>query len=241
MLQVYRLVSVHFLDVDTREMVKSVRFRLHHLHWCSFHADTAVRDAQEKAGPSTGETELGIQPVEDEGFDFYACPASNDLDLFFSYHPQQPPKKGCVSIKPKMALWENSLYCTVCLAYAKPSASESAFVKGGMKAWKHVHQRIEEHERNQVHRDSAEAYFMKANQADMASHHRSDKGHWKCGLSYRGTHFEAAYTWENMALDHGNFLEMILLLSKFDVSLQEHVSKCIKKSESLNETGAKGR
>lgn len=117
--------------------------------------------------------------------------------------------------------------------------------------WKHVHQRIEEHERNQVHRDSAEAYFMKANQADIASLlggkqmslHREQvrikrqvMGHiidvikviGKCGLSYRGTNFEAAYTWENMALDHGNFLEMILLLSKFDVSLQEHVSECIK-------------
>ena len=55
----------------------------------------------------------------------------------------------------------------------------------------------------------------------------------KCGLSYRGTHFEAAYTWENMALIHGNVLEMILLLSKFDVSLQGHVSECIKKSKSL--------
>lgn len=92
---------------------------------------------------------------------------------------------------------------------------------------------------------------MKANQADIASLlggkqmslHREQvrikrqvMGHiidvikviGKCGLSYRGTNFEAAYTWENMALDHGNFLEMILLLSKFDVSLQEHVSECIK-------------
>ncbi|KAK0154533.1 Zinc finger MYM-type protein 1 [Merluccius polli] len=44
-----------------------------------------------------------------------------------------------------------------------------------------------------------------------------------------------------MALNHGHFLEMILLLSKFDVSLQEHVSACMKKSKSLKETVAKGR
>ena len=133
---------------------------------------------RKRQGPAQGETALGIQTVEDEGFDFYARPASKDLDLFFSYHPQQPPRKGMSvfqtkdGIKRKTLTYcekENSQYCTVCLAYAKPSASESAFVKGGMNAWKHVHQRIEEHERNQVHRDSAEAYFMKANQADIAS------------------------------------------------------------------------
>ena len=29
------------------------------------------------------ETEPGLQPDEDEGFDFYALPASTDLGLFF--------------------------------------------------------------------------------------------------------------------------------------------------------------
>ena len=53
----------------------------------------------------------------------------------------------------------------------------------------------------------------------------------KCGLSYRGTEFEAAYTWEKFAVDHGNFLEMIILLRKFDVSLQEHVRECVKKNK----------
>lgn len=150
------------------------------------------------------------------------------------------------------------------MAYAKPSANDNSFIKGGMTAWKHVHQRIEEHERNQVHRDSAEAYFMKASQADIASLlggkqislHRDQvrkkrqvmdrvieviKVIGKCGLSYRGTKYEAAYTWENIAVDHGNFLDMIILLSKFDVSLQEHVNECVQKSKSLHETGAKGR
>lgn len=235
----------------------------------------AVQPVQTEAGSNTGEDapRIDLNRAEDEGFDFYTRPASKDLDFFFSYHPQQPTRKGTTIYHTKdgiMRKWltyckkENSLYCTVCLAYAKPSASESAFIKGGMTAWKHVHQRIEEHERNQVHRDSAEAYFMMASQADIVSLlsgkqvslHRDQvrkkrqvmdrvieviKVIGKCGLSYRGTKFEAAYTWDNIAVDHGNFLEMILLLSKFDVSLQEHVNECVQKSQSLNKTGVKGR
>lgn len=232
-----------------------------------------MQSAQAEAGSSTGEAEPGILTVTDEGFDFYARPAPKDFGLFFSHHPQQPPRKGMSIYQTKDGIkrkWltyckkENSLYCTVCLAYAKPSASDNAFIKGGMTAWKHVHQRLEEHERNQVHRKSAEAYFMKASQADIASLlggkqlslHRDQvrkkrqvmdrvieviKVIGKCGLSYRGTKYEAAYTWENIAVDHGNFLEMIILLSKFDVSLQEHVNECVQKSKSLHETGAKGR
>ena len=63
----------------------------------------------------------------------------------------------------------------------------------------------------------------------------------KRGLSYRGDKHEAAYSLENMALDHGNFLEMVLLLSKYDVCLQEHVSDCIEKSKMQHEAGGKGR
>lgn len=51
----------------------------------------------------------------------------------------------------------------------------------------------------------------------------------KCGLSNRGHSQEAAYTLENIASNHSNFLELILLLSKYDVCLQEHVSDCIEK------------
>lgn len=61
----------------------------------------------------------------------------------------------------------------------------------------------------------------------------------KCGLSYRGHIQETAYTLENIASNHGNFLELILLLSKYDVCLQEHVSDCIEKSK--KQMGSKGR
>jgi hypothetical protein len=38
-----------------------------------------------------------------------------------------------------------------------------------MQAWKHVHQRIEEHEKSKVHRDCAEAYFLMASKGDIVS------------------------------------------------------------------------
>ena len=44
----------------------------------------------------------------------------------------------------------------------------------------------------------------------------------KCGISYRGDQ-EAAFSLKNMAVNHGNILGIILLLSKYDVCHQQHV------------------
>lgn len=61
----------------------------------------------------------------------------------------------------------------------------------------------------------------------------------KRGLSYRGHRPEAVDNLENMAINHGNFLELILLLSKYVVCLQEHVSDSIEKSK--KQMGSKGK
>lgn len=63
----------------------------------------------------------------------------------------------------------------------------------------------------------------------------------KRSLSYRGSDFEAAYTLEDRSLDHGNFLEMIMLLGLYDPCLQQHLTECIEKSKALHESGARGR
>ena len=63
----------------------------------------------------------------------------------------------------------------------------------------------------------------------------------KRGLSYRGSEFEAAYTLEDRSIDHGNFLEMVMLLSLYDPCLQQHLSECIDKSKKQHEAGARGR
>lgn len=85
-----------------------------------------------------------------------------------------------------------------------------------------------------------EAYFLRASKADIASllhgpqimAHRHQvrkrrqvlervvdvvKVIGKGGLSYSGSQFESAYTLEDMSIDHGPFLEIILLLGKYDV------------------------
>jgi len=61
----------------------------------------------------------------------------------------------------------------------------------------------------------------------------------KRGLSYRGQKFEAAYTLSDSSLDHGNFLEMVLLVGKFDPVLNGHLDKVIKKSTTIHNSGTK--
>lgn len=55
-------------------------------------------------------------------------------------------------------------------------------------------------------------------------------------VSYRGTKSEAAYTLDDSSLDHGNFLEMIILLGKYDICMNEHLVDCIKKSQALHKS-----
>ncbi|CAI6358229.1 unnamed protein product [Macrosiphum euphorbiae] len=48
----------------------------------------------------------------------------------------------------------------------------------------------------------------------------------KRGLSFRGAKdAEAAYTLNDDSLDNGNFLEMFILISKFDTLLKEHIDE----------------
>lgn len=63
----------------------------------------------------------------------------------------------------------------------------------------------------------------------------------KCGLRYRGDKEETGYSLENLAVNHGNILELIILLSKYDICLQQHVNTCFENSKKQHETGAKGR
>ena len=63
----------------------------------------------------------------------------------------------------------------------------------------------------------------------------------KRGLRYRGIQSEAAYTFEDTSIDHSNFLEMIILLGKYDVCFKERLTECIEKNKNLHQSGARGR
>ncbi|XP_034084713.1 uncharacterized protein LOC117554399 [Gymnodraco acuticeps] len=158
----------------------------------------------------------------------------------------------------------HTLYCGVCLAFAKPSEN-NPFVSG-MQDWNHISQRVEEYERTIMHRMCAEAYFLRASKSDIASllhgsqvvAHRDQvkkkrqvlervvdvvKFIGKRGLGYRGKEYEAAYTLDDDNIDHGNFLELIILLGKYDVCLKEHITECTEKSKKMHQSHsqAKGR
>ncbi|KAI2665801.1 Zinc finger MYM-type protein 1 [Labeo rohita] len=155
----------------------------------------------------------------------------------------------------------HALHCSVCIAFAK-STDKSPFISG-MTDWKHVHQRLEEHEKSVSHKTCAEVYFLNASKSDVKyllsgsqlSSHRKQirkkrqvlervvdvvKMIGKRGLNYRSQN-EAAYMLDDCNIDHGNFLEVIVLLSKYDVCLKEHLKECIEKSKKIHQTGAKGR
>ena len=101
--------------------------------------------------------------------DYFSRPHSTKRQEFFKFHPQQnatnPVIQRLFTRTDDMA-WKwltysderNALFCFLCLAFSKPN-DPSSFI-GGMTDWRHVHQRIEEHERGMAHRQCAEAYVQ---------------------------------------------------------------------------------
>lgn len=155
------------------------------------------------------------------------------------------------------------MIATVCMAFGKISDT-NPFITG-MSDWRHVHQRTEEHEKSSARRICAEMFILRCSKADISSMfavnqlsaHREQvrkrrrvlervvdvvKVLRKRGRSYRHTENEAAYTLEGHTIDHGNFLELILLLGKYDVCIKEHLDDCIEKSKNLHKSrGTRGR
>ena len=51
----------------------------------------------------------------------------------------------------------------------------------------------------------------------------------KLGLVYREKENEAVYTLNDLTAKLGDFLELILFLSKYDITTDKHIKECIKK------------
>lgn len=129
-----------------------------------------------------------------------------------------------------------------------------------MDSWRHIYIRIDEHEKSITHTNSVTAYILHSNEHDIGSLLFSEtkkeikknreivtrvieavKLIGKRGLSYRGNQFEAAYTLDNPFVDHGNFLEILLFLAKYDFQMKDHLETVIKKSRKAHESDSKGR
>lgn len=148
----------------------------------------------------------------------------------------------------------NKFFCSFCLAFGK---EENRFTEGcSALSSNNPYTRIKEHEKSVGHENSSEAFLLFTNSKDIQSRLDSvrrfeNEGRraifqrlidtvkliGKRGLSYRGAkNSEAAYTLNDPTLDHGNFLEIILLLAKYDPLLKQHVDKAVMRSQKLHKS-----
>ncbi|XP_025416538.1 uncharacterized protein LOC112687804 isoform X2 [Sipha flava] len=142
------------------------------------------------------------------------------------------------------------LFCSVCLAYS----DESSKFCSGFNDWKHTSQRIKEHEISKHHNSSVKAYIREKREktvqhllcGEQLQKRKIEVNERRCvllqiievikligkqGLPFRGDKSEAAYKLDDSSLNHGNFLEIILLLSKSENILKSHIEKSIKLSK----------
>ncbi|KAL4091486.1 hypothetical protein QTP88_026173 [Uroleucon formosanum] len=151
------------------------------------------------------------------------------------------------------------LFCSVCLAF---SSERNIFIDG-FNTWSHVYQRVQEHEIIKSHNLSLEAFLNYSSKKTIDYRLFSEHLHkkkievtknrnilqrvidvikliGKRGLSYRGHRNEGADSLNDSTLDHGNFLDILLLLKKYDVVLCEHIDS-ITKNASVNYKKGKGK
>lgn len=154
------------------------------------------------------------------------------------------------------------VYCSVCLAFGGSSEANSFML--GQNDWRHIHVRISEHEKSVAHNKHAEQQFLRnSSVADINSlvvfgfknlrqkqiQFRRDvlqriihiiKVLGKRGQSLRGNKNESAYSLEDHSLDHGNFLELVILLSAYDSTMKLHLDEVIKQSKEHKGTRGRG-
>lgn len=110
-------------------------------------------------------------------------PVTSQIEDFFKFHPQLPTA-GTVPIDINKAFkrttstgteieqnWltfdndNKAMYCSLCLVYANTPGAFTA----GLTSFKHVHQRIQEHEGSLCHSNSVEAYLLRKTKGDIVS------------------------------------------------------------------------
>lgn len=160
------------------------------------------------------------------------------------------------------AVWKNF---SVPSAWCSHNAERRAFFRQrGCQDWSHVYSRVEEHENSLSHRSSVDAYVTANSNLDVASminvalmderrrqvaQNRFVVGRLidiiffvgKMGLAYQGKH-EACYFMNEESASRGIFLDLVMLVSKYDVSLKRHLDKVISESKKRKDnTAGKGR
>ncbi|KAL4141853.1 hypothetical protein QTP88_004409 [Uroleucon formosanum] len=182
--------------------------------------------------------------------DFYEKPSKELIHQFLNYHPCQPndidfntdkvyftnKKMGDTRKWISYSLDRKSFFCWICIGFGLKD-DQSIFVTGYSGVTKHFYDSIKEHEMSKTHINNLESFLINILERVI----ETIKMIGKRGLSYCGAN-EAAYTLDNNSLDHGNLLEILMLISKFDPILNNHVQKCIDKSKKIHKNkNTKGR
>ncbi|XP_056373990.1 follistatin-related protein 3 isoform X1 [Hyla sarda] len=121
----------------------------------------------------------GMSDTVDDEMWFFR-PKSENVASFLLFHPCQPVvlsfklKKLSRRRDGKKRHWltyshgHGAFFCMVCLAFSKKTDG-SAFIDGCIDE-KHLYQRIEEHERSNLHNNSSESCLMRSKNMDISSH-----------------------------------------------------------------------
>ena len=189
--------------------------------------------------------------------EMFKKPTFGQLEQFFSFHPKIPTEKVPFDVKqaynrttttgatlPRHWLtFDNDtrkLHCSLRLAYLQSSAS---VFTSGLSDFKHVYQRIQEHECSKIHSASVEAFLIRKSSRNIV--HMVDNSALdirkrevqqrravvqrlvriimylrKQGLAFRGHRHEAAHALKDNDVNHGNFLELVKLVAESDDRLK---------------------
>ena len=164
------------------------------------------------------------------------------------YRPEDGMQRMFLSFSEE----EECLFCSVCLAHGNEKQKPSSVVTG-FNSWTHIHQRIVEHESSKRHQECVEAYLhFSANrtildmvQGQQYSLRKQQVLHrrlivdrvvsivkviGKRCMPYRGkAGCEAVNVLANDRVDHGTFLEIVILVAKYDEILKAHLKEIIDK------------
>ncbi|KAL4148352.1 hypothetical protein QTP88_002616 [Uroleucon formosanum] len=158
--------------------------------------------------------------------------------------------------------YTKKIYCTTCMAFSPIREKISNLISGlNVTNSKNTYNTLKIHELSQTHREAVSA-LLRANlkksidnciDFNLKEIHSKEVEHSRLvikrlidivlfigrqGISFRGKD-EAAYSLEDKSVNHGNFLELVMLLKDYDVVLNEHVKKCIELSKKRKEKAMK--
>jgi hypothetical protein len=190
---------------------------------------------------------LASHPVQPDG---------HDRRLPFNRHEVLEHPDGRSRKWVSYSKCDRALFCYICMAF--DPMSKSPFITG-MKDMHRSIQRVKEHESSKRHQEATTAFLVYCKQgsldtlivnADANLRYRRAVERRKIvnrivdivrtigkrGLSYRGSK-ESILDLKFVSADHGNFLELVLLVAKYDQTLRSHLDGLIEDAQERQHRG----